>query len=133
MEAKEQIPLVIAVDFDHTIACSSWPELGHPKEGCAEVLNRLHEEGHHIIIWTCREGDDVCCKIPKWLAQHNIPWHQINEHHPVIRDFYQNDTRKVMADIYIDDRNLGGLPPWSMIYDLIHKHAQTIKRRALEL
>ena len=27
--------------------------------------------------------------------------------------------RKIAADIYIDDRNLGGLPDWGVIYSII--------------
>lgn len=130
---SSQTPLVIAVDFDHTIAHNIWPELGTPLSGVQETLQKLKYDGHHIIIWTCREGDDVCCKIPTWLKEHNIPWDQINEHHPEILDFYVKDTRKILADIYIDDKNLGGLPPWDQMYDLINKHALTLVKRALDL
>ena len=31
----------------------------------------------------------------------------------------EKDSRKVNADIYIDDRNVGGLPDWGVIYQMI--------------
>lgn len=30
-------------------------------------------------------------------------------------------SRKLKADIFIDDRNLGGLPDWGMIYEMVNK------------
>ena len=30
-------------------------------------------------------------------------------------------SRKIKADLFIDDRNIGGLPEWTAIYDIISK------------
>jgi phenylalanyl-tRNA synthetase beta subunit len=36
---------------------------------------------------------------------------------------YKQDCRKISGDIYIDDKNLGGIPDdWNEIYELIQKH-----------
>lgn len=122
-------PLIIAVDFDGTIANNTWPDLGVPFEGVVECLSELVKQGHYIIIWTCRH--DSVDEVRDWLHSYRIPFHRINEHHPKLIELYKNDTRKISADIYIDDKNLGGLPPWGMMLELINKHAQTITKTML--
>ena len=32
---------------------------------------------------------------------------------------HENFSRKLKADLFIDDRNLGGLPDWGLIYQMI--------------
>ena len=34
---------------------------------------------------------------------------------------HQGFSRKLKADLFIDDRNLGGLPDWGLIYEMIKK------------
>lgn len=122
-----QTPTILAIDFDGTIAHASYPELGDPKPNAVEVIRKLKEEGCYIIIWTCREGQHL-----HWIAAycdlHGIPYDSINEQHPDIFNFYKNNTRKVLADIYLDDRNLGGIPEdWLAIYQLVKKHMSDIQ------
>jgi hypothetical protein len=56
-----------------------------------------------------------------WLLEHGIPFDRINDHHPANIAKYGGDTRKIFADLYIDDRQLGSLPDWMEIYDKIAK------------
>jgi len=54
---------VILVDFDNTIVYDSWPYIGGLIPGAIEVLKKLQEEGHRIILWTQRTKEyPVCCK-----------------------------------------------------------------------
>ena len=39
-------------------------------------------------------------------------------------------SRKIEADIFIDDRNIGGMPGWGEIYQLINPDEQPDLRRA---
>lgn len=118
--------IILAIDFDGTIAEHSWPELGAIRPGAAEYINKLYEEGYYIIIWTCREGEHLDW-IADYLNNHKINYHLINEHNRDVFNFYKNDTRKIFADIYIDDKQLSGLPAhWSDTYQLIKKHSEDI-------
>lgn len=115
----ENLATVLAIDFDGTIAeHPQWPDLGTVKEYAQHYLRLLREENYYIIIWTCREGNCIE-NIKVWLDAHEIPYDQINQHHPKLVEFYKNDTRKICADIYVDDRNLFGLPDWHGIYKAI--------------
>jgi hypothetical protein len=114
--------MIICVDFDETIVYSKYPEIAGIKPKAKEVINRLYEEGNEIIIWTCRM--DKALDIAKdFIREMEISHHQINEHMPRLIEKYGNDTRKVYADVYIDDKNLGGIPDdWEEIYNILKQH-----------
>ena len=103
--------MILAVDFDGTIARSSFPDiLGNnrmPVKCCANCTKR----GHYIIIWTCRSGKNLLDAI-NWLLEHNIPFDRVNDHCPENIKRYGKGSGKIYANIYIDDKNLGGFPGW---------------------
>ena len=116
--------MIIAVDFDgtlHTGKC--WPEIGAPAPYAVQVMQRLKEDGHCLIIWTCREGKYETEMI-HWLEKHEIPFDCINGHAPGAAESFGYESRKIYADVYIDDHNLGGLPSWREIYDIVSGKAK---------
>jgi hydroxymethylpyrimidine pyrophosphatase-like HAD family hydrolase len=110
--------MIIAVDFDGTLHTGEYPAIGASAPYAAEIIQRLSAEGHYIIIWTCREGVYQTDMI-NWLIEHEIPFNRVNNHAPGRVEEYGYNARKVFADIYIDDRQVGGLPTWNEIYDII--------------
>ena len=42
--------MIIAIDFDGTIVNSDYPKILSPKIGAKEVIRKLHENGHYIIL-----------------------------------------------------------------------------------
>ena len=42
-------------------------------------------------------------------------------------------SAKISADIYIDDRNIGGIPEWGQIYEIILGKRKKAHRRRLHL
>ena len=116
--------LILAIDFDGTIAELSFPEVGEIKKDAAYYINRLYSDGHSIIINTCRSG------IYEGLAQtflekHEIKYDYINGNMPHLIEHYKQDCRKISADVYIDDKCLMGLPDtWEEIYRIIEKKSR---------
>ena len=56
------------------------------------------------------------------LKENGIKYHYINCNLPSQIEYFGMDCRKISADIYIDDKQLGGIPDdWNLIYDLVHK------------
>jgi hypothetical protein len=110
--------MIIAIDFDGTLHTGEWPGIGAPAPYAADVLQRLSAEGHYIIIWTCREGEKQTDMV-NWLIAHEIPFNRINDNAPEQTAIFGNNCRKVSADIYIDDKQVGGLPTWNEIYDIV--------------
>lgn len=103
--------MIIAIDFDGTISRGEYPAIAGEQPYAGEVLRKLHEQGHYIIIWTCRCGAPLLNAI-NWLLERNIPFDRINDHNPDNVAKYGEGGNKVYADCYIDDKNMGGFPGW---------------------
>lgn len=97
--------MIIAVDFDGTIVENAYPEIGEPMPGAIICIRYLKGKGHTIIINTCRAGKYVEEAI-RWLRKYDIPFDFINENDPARVAQYGEDTRKISADVYIDDKNI---------------------------
>jgi len=95
--------LIIAVDFDNTIFTDAYPHVGSLIDGAKYTLQWLKDEGHTIIVNTCREGHSLAHAIHA-LKKHEIPFDLINENSKERIDFYGMDSRKIGCDILIDDR-----------------------------
>ena len=98
---------IIAVDLDGTILENEYPKLGEPIEGAKESLIELKRQGHRIVIWTCRVNVNL---VARHLRKHGIPFDAINSNDALTKEerakFGNNESRKIGADIYIDDRGL---------------------------
>lgn len=112
-----QDKLVIAIDFDGTIVEDAFPKVGKPRIFAFETMKRLQQDGHRLILWTYRSGSKleeavVFCK------ENGITFYAVNQSFP--EEKYDNSvSRKIYADIYIDDRNIGGILGWGEVYHLI--------------
>jgi hypothetical protein len=123
---KEKHNLIIAIDFDGTIAEFSFPEVGPMKPEADKYINMLFDEGHHIIINTCRSGIYEGLA-ETFLRENKIHFHYINSNMPYMIEQYGQDCRKISADIYIDDKCLMGLPDtWEEIYNIIQERKKQI-------
>lgn len=114
--------MVIVIDFDETIVYSSYPKIHGLKPNAREIINKLYNEGHDIIINTCRAGIYEA-QVYHFLNRNKIKYHYINSNLPRLIVKFGQDCRKISGDIYIDDKNLGGIPDnWLKIYSIIKKH-----------
>ena len=121
---------IIAIDFDGVIAQlnKNWiagtPNYPGPLvEGADIYIRQLYEDGHQIIIWTCRGGQNLYLA-EQYLEEHNIPYNRINDNVDGFYDKFKHNTRKVHADIYIDDNQIGGIPSWSEMYEIIKRKSE---------
>lgn len=94
---------VYAVDFDGTLAITRFPEILEPKKKVIAAVKMLKAQGHKIILWTSRAGKDLDAAV-KWCKEQEIEFDSVNEPLPEQIERWSNDTRKVYADFYIDDK-----------------------------
>jgi len=114
-------PLKIAVDFDGTIVEHKYPEIGKEVIFALQTLRTLQEQGHQLILWTYRSGKELDDAV-EYCRRNGIEFYAINASYPEEEFDEDYDSRKIDADIFIDDRNIGGLPPWGEIYQMINPH-----------
>ena len=114
--------MLIAVDFDGTIVENNYPEIGEERPFAIETLKMLIRDHHRIVLWTCREGR-LLDEAIGWCRERGVEFYAVNHDYPEeTTDNNPYFTRKLKADIFIDDRNLGGLPDWGTIYHMISRH-----------
>ena len=111
--------MTIAVDFDGTIVEHRYPEIGPEIPFAIDTLKMLISDRHKVILWTVREGkllDDAV----EWCRNRGVEFYAVNKDYPEERKEYNNHfSRKIKAEVWIDDRNVGGLPDWGTMYTMI--------------
>lgn len=113
--------MTIAVDFDGTIVEHRYPEIGKERPFAIQTLKQLIEDGHKLILWTVREGQ-LLDEAVEWCAQRGIIFYAVNrDYDEDVEEENRNFSRKLKVGMFIDDRNVGGLPDWGTIYQLICK------------
>ena len=112
--------MTIAVDFDGTIVEHRYPKIGEEIPFATETLKILAQERHKLILWTVREGE-LLEEAIEWCRQRGVFFYSVNKDYPEEEKNHNGFSRKLKADLFIDDRNLGGLPDWGTIYQMIHE------------
>lgn len=119
----QPINIKIAVDFDGTIVEHSYPEIGKEKLFAFRTLKELQKKGAQLILWTFRTGKELDEAI-EFCKKNGVEFYAVNSNYPG-EIFDANETsRKIDADIYIDDKNIGGLPGWGEIWQMIFPYEQ---------
>lgn len=114
--------LIIAVDFDGTIVEDAYPQIGSPKIFAFETLKELNKDGHRLILWTYRYGRKLDEAV-EFCSKNGVEFYAVNKNYPE-ENFEGKVSRKINADIFIDDRNIGGLLGWGEIYKIIKGNPQ---------
>ena len=107
----------IAIDFDGTIVEDKYPKIGKPLIFAFETLELLQKDGHRLILWTYRHGEELEEAV-EFCRKRNIEFYAVNKSFPE-EPFNESTRRKLNADIFIDDRNVGGFLGWGKIYQLL--------------
>ena len=109
--------LLIAVDFDGTIVEDAYPKIGTPKIFAFETMKRLEQDGHRLILWTYRSGKRLTEAVA-FCKENGIDFYAVNNSFPE-EIFEGKVSRKINADYFIDDRNIGGFIGWGELYPLL--------------
>jgi hypothetical protein len=109
---------VIAVDFDGTIVEHSYPRIGKEMMFAFATLKELNKKGHKLILWTYRDGA-LLDEAVEYCRANGVEFYAVNKSYP--EEVYDlSISRKINADIFIDDRNVGGFLGWSRIWQTLH-------------
>ena len=110
--------MIIAVDFDGTIVEHKYPEIGNERPFATYTLRKLIEDRHRLILWTVRRGKELQEAVD-WCKERGVEFYAVNRNFP--EEEVDNDKGycKIDAELFIDDRNIGGLPDWGEIYKMV--------------
>lgn len=111
--------MLIAIDFDGTLVEHKYPEIGKEIPFAFETLKRLQADGHRLILWSVREGR-LLDEAVAYCRERGVEFYAINRDYPEEeKGVNRHYSRKLKVDLFIDDRNLGGLPDWGTIYEMV--------------
>jgi len=119
--------LTIAIDFDGTIVEDNYPNIGKPRIFAFETLKKLQEDGHRLILWTYRSGLRLEETVD-FCESNGIKFYAVNKSFPE-EQFDYTKSRKIHADLFIDDRNIGGVLGWGEIYQMLTNSAPQLNQR----
>ena len=109
----------IAIDFDGTIVEDAYPDIGKPMLFAFETLRELQKQKHQLILWTYRSGNELEEAV-EFCRKYGIEFYAINQSYPE-EVFESGISRKIHAHVFIDDRNIGGFPGWSDIWQMLNQ------------
>lgn len=110
--------MTIAVDFDGTIVEDKYPQIGKERPFAVATLKQLMKDGHYLILWTVRKGEKLDDAV-KWCEDRGIRFFAVNKDYADDELDQLHHSRKIKADLFIDDRSVTGLPDWGVIYQLV--------------
>lgn len=99
---KQIKDMIIAVDFDGTLCEDKYPDIGIPKDTFYNIRH-YKELGATLILNTCRNGELLRAAV-EWCKRRGLTFDYVNENAPSRIKQYGGDTRKISADLYIDDK-----------------------------
>lgn len=114
--------MIIAVDFDGILCENKFPAIGEPNYEVISLIRQLIDQGHEVILWTSRVDAELDSAVA-WCEDYGLHFTAVNENAPSnIEKYssqYPNGTRKVYADIYLDDHNIEFVMPVANISPMV--------------
>ncbi len=111
--------MIIAIDFDGTIVEHRYPKIGKPIIFAFEALKELQKRKHKLILWTYRYGAELEEAVA-FCKERGIEFYAVNGNASDEKFDPAGMSRKIHADIFIDDRNIGGFLGWGAILHELH-------------
>lgn len=99
------LPYIIAVDFDGTLVEDAFPDIGKPIESTWELMRKAQQHGCKVILWTSRDNDRLKQAV-EFCTERGFHFDAINKNLDEVVILFNNDTRKVYANEYWDDKSV---------------------------
>jgi len=125
-----QYKRIYAVDFDGTLAETKFPEIIAPINHMIDFCKELKKDRNNILIlWTCRCGEDLAAAV-EYCRDCGLEFDFINENVPENVEKFGNDSRKIFAHVYIDDKAVN---PEESFADAAHCFEKAMKKLIFEI
>ena len=103
--SNNTLPKIVAIDFDGTLVMDQYPMIGLPYNDLFDLCKKLRTLGVKVILWTCRTDEQLKDAV-EFCAANGLEFDAVNKNIPEVQELYGGDTRKVFADVYIDDKTV---------------------------
>jgi hypothetical protein len=107
--------VLIAVDFDGTIVEDRYPEVGPPVIFAFETLREMQKNRHNLILWTTRVGEELEAAV-NYCKENGVEFYAVNNSYPEEKFNAEEASRKIICDLFISRKNLGGMKSWGEVW-----------------
>ena len=114
-DQMNELPYIIAVDFDGTLVEDKFPEIGRPIEKTWELMKKAQDAGAKIILWTSRDNERLKAAVA-FCTERGFHFAAINDNLDECKILFNNNTRKVYANEYWDDKTV---PRFSSVHSFL--------------
>lgn len=101
--------MIVAVDFDGVLCRDEFPQIGEPNYEVVSLVREIIDAGHEVVLWTSR-ADDRLVEAVRWCEDRGLRFCAVNDNAPSNKaeygHLYPSGTRKVYADVYLDDKSV---------------------------
>lgn len=104
-EVSNKLPYIVAVDFDGTIVEDKFPAIGEVRKDIIDLIKIAQQKGSKVILWTCRDGLNLREAV-SFCNDLGIHFDAVNKNIEEVISLYNNDTRKIFANEYWDDKGV---------------------------
>ena len=94
---------IIACDFDGTLCENRYPNIGAPRMDVINALKKEIANGTKVILWTCRFGQELQNAVD-WCKEQGLSFDAINDNLPETLTWMHQNSRKIFASEYWDDK-----------------------------
>lgn len=108
----DNLPKIVAVDFDGTLVEDNFPEIGKPYMEMFNTMKYLRNNGVKVVLWTSRnfhKNRDLLEEAVQFCQSQGLEFDAINENIQEVQELTGEDTRKIYADLYIDDKSVSAV------------------------
>ena len=101
---------IIGVDFDGTLAVTkgTYPRIQGPIQEIIDYVKEEQENGAYVVLVTMREREDLQMAV-NWCVDQGLIFDAVNDNLPHMKEYFQNNPRKIFCTEYLDDMNIGGI------------------------
>ena len=93
-----------------TLAKTDWPTILKSNEPLIRHLINQQRLGNKVVLWTCRCGEHLDEAV-KWCKEQGLIFDAVNDNIPEATARFGDNSRKIYADYYIDDKSIPAYPP----------------------
>lgn len=102
-DSGKKLPYIMAIDFDGTLVVDKFPLIGSINKEFWDAAVAAQKDGTKLILWTCR-NEDALKQAVDFCAERGLHFDAINDNIDEVKILYSGNSRKIFADIYVDDR-----------------------------
>ena len=103
-DEKKLFPPILAVDFDGTLVENAFPGIGKFNTDVFAAVKAYKDMGWKIILWSCRTGKMLEDAVEACESA-GLTFDAVNDNLLEVQQYFGENTRKVFANLYWDDRN----------------------------